>query len=104
LAAGGWWGSWAGWGCDPDRWSDAPTLGKRRAVSVLQEGLALGVLAQVHGFARVYRFSRLSTGVGSQRATSGPLGKAAALRRTAVASRFPSFTPCSAAEGRVIDG
>jgi hypothetical protein len=85
----------------------APTLGGRRAATVLQEGLALGVLAQVHRFARVYRFSRLSNGVGSRRATSGPfpvLGKAAALHRAAVASRFPSFTPCSAAEGRVIDG
>ncbi len=24
LAAGGWWGSWPGWGCDPDRRSDRP--------------------------------------------------------------------------------
>jgi hypothetical protein len=32
------------------------------------------------------------------------LGKAAAARQAAVAYRFPSFTPCSAAEGRVIDG
>ncbi len=51
LAAGGWWGSWPGWGCDPDLGSTVrpPGAGERRAAAPLRHGLVLGVLAGFTG-------------------------------------------------------